>query len=63
MPNRPEPSRSRFSPRLATDLSDAGPLVLRPTGTAAISANRVPIPYGGAIAAAHIVVIPSNFSW
>ena len=63
MPNRPEPSRSRFSPRLATNLSDAGPLVLRPIGTAAISTNHVPMPYGVAIAASHIVMIPSNFSW
>ncbi len=63
MLNRPEPSRSRFSCRLATNLFDAGPLVLRPIGTAAISANRGPIRYGLAIAVTHIVLIPSNFSW
>ena len=63
MLDRLERSRRLFSPRLATNLSQRGPLVLRPTGTAAINANRVPIPYGVAIAAAHIVVIPSNFSW
>jgi hypothetical protein len=63
MPSRPKRSRSRFSPRLQTNPSDSGPMVLRPRGPAAISANRVPIPYGVAIAAGHIVKISSNFSW
>jgi len=56
MPSRSERSRRLFSPSLATNLPNPG-------GTAAISANRVPIPYGIAIAACHIVKISSNFSW
>jgi len=63
MPSQPERSRSRFSPPLATNFSDAGPMVLRPSGPAATRANRVPIPYGVATAAAHIVKIFSNLSW
>ena len=63
MPSRSQRSRRLFSPSLETNLPEAGPIVLRPCGAAAISANRVPIPYGVAIAACHIVKIFSNFSW